>query len=53
MAISNDNDRLTIIISKDTKEKLAIIAKKDNRSISNYVAVLIEKHLQEIDKEEN
>lgn len=48
MAISKDNDRLTIIISKDLKEKLSVIAKEDGRSISNYVARLLEKHIEDI-----
>ncbi|MBS5937736.1 hypothetical protein [Clostridium sp.] len=47
MAISDKNDRLTIIINKETKNKLAKIAEADGRSISNYVSRLIEKHVEE------
>lgn len=45
MAISKDNDRLTIIINKDIKKSLEQIAKNDGRSLSNYVATLLEKHV--------
>lgn len=41
MAISDKNDRLTIIISKDVKAALSDIADKDGRSMSQYVAKLI------------
>lgn len=36
------NERLTIRINKDTKEKLQIIAKNENRSMSNLVNSFIE-----------
>ena len=36
------NERLTIRINKDTKEKLQIIAKNENRSMSNLVNAFIE-----------
>lgn len=45
MAISKDNDRLTIIISKDNKNKLSELAKKDGRSLSNYIVRVLEDHL--------
>ncbi|WP_346938193.1 DNA-binding protein [uncultured Clostridium sp.] len=45
MAISKDNDRLTIIINRDIKKALEEIAKRDSRSVSNYVANLLEKHV--------
>lgn len=52
MAISKDNDRLTIIINKNIKKSLEEIAKQDSRSVSNYVANLLEKHVlsQSLDK---
>ena len=46
MGISKDNDRLTIIINKELKTKLEQIAKQDNRSTSNYVASLLEEHIE-------
>lgn len=36
------NERLTIRINNDTKEKLQIIAKNENRSMSNLVNAFIE-----------
>jgi predicted DNA-binding protein len=47
MSISKDNDRLTIIISKESKKELEQIAKEDKRSTSNYVANLLEEHINE------
>lgn len=43
MAIDNvKNIRVQTIISRDTKDELEKLAKKDGRSISNYIARLIE-----------
>ena len=50
MAISKDNDRLTIIINKDLKKDLEEIAKDDKRSTSNYVAGLLEDHIKKTKK---
>lgn len=47
MSISKDNDRLTIIINKETKKRLAQIAQQDNRSTSNYLATIIEEHVKD------
>ena len=47
MAISKDNDRLTIIINKDLKRDLELIARQDKRSTSNYVASLLEEHIKD------
>lgn len=41
------NERLTIRINKDTKEKLQIIAKNENRSMSNLVNTFIEQLVKE------
>lgn len=41
--INKDNARITITLSKKVNEKLIELAKKDNRSISNYLSVLIDK----------
>ena len=51
MAIKKENDRLTIIINKELKNKLSEVAESDGRSISNYVAKLIDKHIQDIKKD--
>lgn len=52
MGISENNDRLTIIINKEIKKSLEKIAKEDGRSLSNYVANLLEKHLIERTKKD-
>lgn len=41
--INKDNLRITITLSKKVNKKLIELAKKDNRSISNYLSVLINK----------
>ena len=46
MAISKDNDRLVVIISKEVKALLGELAEKDGRSVSNYVKVLLENHVK-------
>lgn len=45
MAISKDSDRLVAIVSKETKDALKLLADKENRSLSNYVSNLLEKHV--------
>jgi predicted DNA-binding protein len=47
MSISANNDRLTVIIPKYIKEELKKLADKENRSVSNYVVNLLEKHVKE------
>ena len=42
MSISNENTRIQITLPKELKEKLEKKAKKDNRSVSNYVVKLIQ-----------
>ena len=46
MAISEENDRLTIIISKKMKNELKELAELENRSLSNYVVNVLEDHLE-------
>lgn len=50
MSISANNDRLTIIIPKSVKDELKQLADSENRSLSNYIANLLEKHVSEKDK---
>lgn len=50
--ISKDNDRLTIIISKEVKEKLKLLALKDNRTLSNYITTLLNDYVKKKEKEE-
>ena len=45
MSISKDNDRLVVIINKEVKAQLSELAKEDGRTLSNYVKVLLENHI--------
>ena len=46
MAISDLNTKILIVIPKALKEKLEEKARKDNRSISNYIVRLIQKDIE-------
>lgn len=50
MAISSDKVRILVTLPLELKEKLEIVAKSENRSVSNYVYTLIQK---DIEKKEN
>lgn len=45
MTIRDNQTRVITIVDKDIKSKLETLAKKDRRSLSSYVAVLLEKHI--------
>lgn len=45
MTISKENDRLTIIINKQLKEKIKILAEEENRSMGNYIVNVLEEHI--------
>ncbi len=47
MAISSDKIRILITVPKDMKVKLEEVARKENRSVSNYVYTLIQRELDE------
>jgi predicted DNA-binding protein len=47
MAVSKNNDRIMITLPKDVKAQLESMAAADNRSISNYILTIIQKHLKE------
>jgi len=47
LAISKVMSRLVVILPQSTKDKLEEIATAENRSMSNYVANLIEQHIRE------
>lgn len=53
MSISDDKDRLTIIISKETKEEIKKLANKENRSMGNYIATLLENYINELNNKKN
>ena len=45
MTISKDNDRVNVVISKKEKRELKELADKENRSLSNMVAKIIQEYL--------
>lgn len=47
MAIGEDKARVVTIIDKELKDKLEVLAKRDKRSLSNYICLLLEKHVEE------
>ena len=47
MAIGEDKARVGTIIDKELKDILEILAKRDKRSLSNYICLLLEKHVEE------
>jgi len=51
--VSDLKRTLSIYIAETDYEKLQIRAEKDGRSVSQYTRILIEKHLQEPDKQLN
>lgn len=46
MAISSDKVRILVTLPLELKEKLEIVAKSENRSVSNYVYTLIQKDIE-------
>ena len=46
MSISKDNDRLVVIVSKELKTQLGALAKEDDRTLSNYVKLILENHIK-------
>lgn len=47
MAIGEDKVRVVTIMNKDLKGKLETLAKRDKRSLSNYICLLLEKHVRD------
>lgn len=47
--MSTDKNRIMTYVKKETKEKITKIAKENNRSVSNYLNLLI---IQEIKNQE-
>ena len=47
--ISDKNTITTIVIDKELKEKITKLAKKDRRSFSAYVSLLLENHLESVE----
>ena len=51
MAVSNQNTRILVTISKEMKDKLEIISTQEQRSISNLCAKILNDYIksQEVD----
>lgn len=47
VGISTENDRLTVIISKELKQQLKELATVENRSLSNFVVTILESFASE------
>ena len=50
MAIGSDKKRLVVTVTKELESKLKILAEKDKRNLSNYIAMLLDKHIEEMEK---
>lgn len=46
MAVSKDNDRIVIMVTKEVKAQLEQLADKDNRSLSNYASTILQRHVE-------
>lgn len=53
MAIKEGKVRVVTILDKELKDKLEILAKRDKRSLSNYICLLLEKHVEDNKIEED
>lgn len=47
MALSKDKVRILVNMPRELKEKVELLAKKDNRSVSNFIVNLIEQAIKE------
>jgi len=50
MAIKKENTIIQVILPKQLKQKLEAQAQKDNRSLSNYIAHLLQQNCLKISK---
>jgi hypothetical protein len=50
MPISENNNRILTIVSKETHTKVKSLAKEEKRSISSMASVLLEKGLESYEK---
>lgn len=48
-----NNTIITLRTSEEIKQKLDMLALKDNRSLNNYIINILIKHLEEKEKEAN
>ena len=52
MSVSNDKTRAIISLEKDLKSKIDELAKKDDRSFSNYVVQVLKEHVNNVESED-
>lgn len=48
MSISKENVRANLVINKELKSKLEIIAKEQNRSFNNLINTILKKYVEEV-----
>ena len=48
MSISKENVRANLIINKELKANLEIIAKEQNRSLNNLINTILKKYVEEV-----
>ena len=53
MAVKDDKKRLMVTVDKGVEEKLKEYAKKEKRNLSNYIAVVLDKHIEEMESKGN
>lgn len=51
MAISEDNKRISVKLTKDQYEQVRKLASNEDRSVSNYISYLVKKHLENQNQE--
>ena len=52
MPVAPDKDRVVATVSKEEKEALEQLAQADKRSLSNYIAKVLQEHIREALKNE-
>lgn len=45
MSISKDKTGVLINMNKDLKKQLELLAKEDNRSLTSYINIILQKHV--------
>lgn len=51
MAISEDNKRISVKLTKDQYEQVRKLASNKDRSVSNYIGYLVKKHIENQNQE--
>lgn len=51
MAVSDTNKRISVKITKEEYEEIEILAKIDNRSVSNFISKLVKDYLSNTKKD--